>query len=194
MKKRKVLFFLTFVSVCLLAFSIYFTYAKYTSNFEKGTNINLTKWRLKINNSDISNNSDFSQSLTPVIDSNPHIANNVIAPTSTGHFDIEIDPSEIDLSFSYSITINNTISAIQDYKVTGYSIDNGSPLAFNNTPITNTILFDDSHDSITYRFFVEWDDSQNNTTNNAEDTQLAINQETATINVHISFEQIADSI
>ncbi len=194
MKKRSYFIVLTLISTCLFIFSIYFTYAKYTSDYEKSTNINLAKWRLKINNSDVSNNSDFSQALTPVIDSNPHIANNVIAPTSTGHFDIELDPSEIDLSFSYSITINNTNSAVQDYKVTGYSIDNGATLAFNNTPITNTILSDDSHNPITYRFFVEWDDSQSNSTNNAEDTQLAINQEIGTINVQISFEQVTDSI
>ena len=194
MKKRKILVFLTLISICLLGFSIYFTYAKYSSDYEKNTNINLTKWRLKINNSDISNGSDFSQSLTPVLDSNSHIANNVIAPTSTGYFDIELDPSETDLSFTYSIIINNTGSAVQDYKVTGYSINNGSTIAFNNATITNTILVQDSHSPISYRFFVEWDDSQNNVTNNAEDTQLAINQEIGTINVQINFEQITDWI
>ena len=193
MKKRKILVFLTLISLCFLAFSIYYTYAKYTSDYEKETNIDLSKWRLKINNSDISNNSDFSQCLSPVFDQNPHIANNVIAPTSTGHFDIEIDPSEIDLSFTYTITIDNLDSDVLDYKVTGYSIDNGSTTAYSGTPITNTILAEDDHSSISYRFFVEWDDSQDNLTDNEEDTQLAVNQVTGKINIQISFEQVADS-
>ena len=179
--------------ISIVGFLLISTYAKYLSEYEKITTANLAKWQLLINNSDISNNSDFSSSITPVFDDNPHISNNIIAPTSSGYFDLEIDCSNTDLSFSYAIDIANSASDVLDFKVTGYSLDGGEIVPFSEASITDSVLTSSNIDKLSYRFFVEWDDSENNMTNNIEDTQLSINSVTSTINVNISFSQLTNS-
>lgn len=193
--KRKFIVFLLILSLIIFIFSVVSTYAKYKSEYLKTTNANLTKWNIKLNNEDISNNLDLTSVLTYNQISNEHIANNIIAPTSQGYFDVEIDCSDTDLSFTYTIDLNNEDSPIQDYRVTGYSLNNGTttPLEETDLPLTDDILVEDNIDTISYRFFVEWYDEDDNITNNSEDTEFAINQEIATINVKVSFEQIVDT-
>lgn len=184
---------LFFMSLCLFIFSIVYTYARYSSEYEKTTNINLTKWQLIINDSDISNNKNISSTITPVFDANPHISEGIIAPTSTGYFDIEIDCSNTDLSFSYEININNTDSNVLDFKVVGYSLNNSETILYTSDSIHANVLYSDNTDTISYRFFIEWDDTEQNVTNNLEDTQLSINNSLATINIDISLKQIIDT-
>ena len=157
---KKALIFILLISIIgLLLIS---TYAKYLSEYEKITTGNLAKWQLLINNSDISNNSDFSSSITPIFNNNSHISNNIIVPTSSGYFDLEIDCSNTDLSFSYTINIDNSISDVLDFKVTGYSLDGGEILTFSETSITDSVLASSNTDKLSYRIFVEWNDSDNN--------------------------------
>lgn len=189
MMKKKLTIFLLFLCFGLLLVS---TYAKYLSEYEKTTTANLAKWKLFINNSDISKNSDFSASITPIFDSNPHISNNIIVPTSRGYFDLEIDCSNTDLSFSYTIDIDNSASDVLDFKVTGYSLDEREIIPFSESSITDTVLSTSDTNKLSYRIFVEWDDSENNMTNNIEDTQLAINNAISIINVNVSFSQLTD--
>lgn len=190
--RKKIINYLLIISIFFLIFSIVSTYARYSSEYNKTTNMNFTKWNIKINNSDISNNSNITSSLIPTLESNPHIAENVIVPTSTGYFDIEIDCSETNLSFTYTIDINNLNSEIKDYKVTGYSLNNSPTITYDGSLITENILSEDNIDSISYRFFVEWDDSAENITSNSEDTNLCINNSIGQIDVNISFNQITD--
>lgn len=193
--KRKFIIFLLILSLIIFIFSVVSTYAKYKSEYLKTTNAYFTKWNIKINNKDISNNLDLTSVLTYNQISNPHIANNIIAPTSQGYFDLEIDCSDADLSFTYTIDLKTEDSPVQDYRVTGYSLNNGTtvPLANTDLPLTNDILVEDNIDTISYRFFLEWYDHDDNITNNNKDTEFAINQEIATIKVNVSFEQIVNT-
>lgn len=191
--KRKYTIILLFISLYVFIFSLVSTYARYSSEYEKLTTLNLTKWKLYVNNSDIANNSDISQNITPTFISNPHIAENVIVPMSEGYFDLEIDCSNTDLSFSYTINIDTSVSEIADFKLIGYSINNGEMILTQTPEITGEILYSDNIDIISFRIYIKWDDSENNITNNIQDTQLSINNSTACVNVNISFEQIIDT-
>ena len=187
--KRKLVYILLVLSICLLIFSIVTTYSRYSTALDKNTNINLTKWKIFINDADISSNSDISAYLTPVFTENDHIQTGKIVPTSSGYFDIEIDSSNTDLPFLYTITIDDSNNEIDDFIISGYSV-NDNPEIINFTgSISSEVLPASNIDLTKFRFFIEWIDGSNNVTNNTQDSNLSINEASAIYNVTISIEQ-----
>src|SRR5574344_1276181 len=87
----------------------------------------IARWNILINNQDLKNNSNFSNKVQPVFTNNANIADNVIAPTASGYFDIIINGNDTDVSFTYTITITNpTTSPITDLNLVKYTIDSGA--------------------------------------------------------------------
>ena len=106
MKKRRIL---TICLVLLLAISsiylIQSTYAKYRKKVEQGVELSLARWNIKLNNQSIAGKTAVSSDVTPYFETNENIAENVLAPGVTGYFDIEIDASDVDVSFNYLLNI-----------------------------------------------------------------------------------------
>lgn len=192
---KKILYILSLISLISLVFFIVTTYAKYSSQSQKNVNFNLTSWKLLINNSDIANNSDFSSAVIPTFTNNAYISDGVIAPTSTGYFDVEIDCSNTNLSFEYLLTITNTGSSIVDYNITGYSIDDFTVVTPYTASITGQVLYNKENkiNNTTIRIYVEWNDSQENVSDNASDTNFAITNSSALLNVSVSLNQKIDT-
>lgn len=179
------------ISICFLTFFIVSTYAKYSTQFDNNANFNLTKWKILINNSDIMENSDISELITPTFETNEYIAENVIAPTSSGYFDIELDSSNTNLSFSYLISIAKT-TEVNDFIVTGYSINNSETILPFDDHISGEILYDANIDLTSFRIYVEWIDGDGQTSNNIEDTVLGNNESIGAFQVSIQLNQIED--
>lgn len=190
MKKRRIL---TICLVLLLAISsIYLlqsTYAKYRKKVEQGVELSLARWNIKLNNQSIAGKTAVSSDVTPYFETNENIAENVLAPGVTGYFDIEIDASDVDVSFNYLLNIVQN-EQYPDIIAYGYSLD----------PTSNIIL-DIPEDGITgdivhntpltkLRIYIKWDDSSNNVMDNAADTALAINNSTFTLTASFIFTQI----
>lgn len=183
------------VSLLILVDLVQDTYAKYVSSADANSNLTIARWAFTVNNQDIIANNNFSNTITPVFDQNTNIDNNVIAPTSTGHFDIVIDSSDVEVAFNEVITLSKSQSnTVSDLTFTGYTVNGGSLITFsnNNTTITTTHQLNEQNTVNTYRFFIEWTDGNNETMNNADDTQASING-VAAINVNINFIQNANS-
>lgn len=192
---KKILYALCLISTFFLMFFIVTTYAKYSSQSDKNVTFNMTSWKLLINNSDIANNSNFSSSIVPTFTNTTYISEGIIAPTSTGYFDIEIDCSATNLSFEYLLTVANTDSSVADFNVTGYSIDDFNTILPYSESITGEVLYNKENkiNTTTIRVYVEWDDSQENISDNASDTNLAINNSTSSLNVSININQKIDT-
>lgn len=192
---KKILYILSIISVILLVFFIATTYAKYSSQSDKNVTFNLTSWKLIINNTDIANNSNFSAGIVPTFTNTTYISDGVVAPTSVGYFDVEIDCSNTNLSFEYLLTVSNADSDVVDYNITGYSINDFSTVLPYSTSITGQVLYDGENkiNSTTIRIYVEWDDSQTNTTDDTADTTLAINNSSASLNVSMTLNQKIDT-
>ena len=170
------------------------TYAKYKTDISGETNINVARWRILVNDYDIRNNSETKAILTPTLVENEHIKDNVFAPTSSGYFDLIIDCSAADVSFSYEISTSvNPLSTVNDIVITGYSINDGEIIESNNdTVITNNVYVNDNVNSITLRVYIKWDDSDTANMNNAADTAATIVENSlAKLDVALSFKQIA---
>lgn len=189
---RKLRFLLAAISLFLLIDLIQDTYAKYISSSNASGNFSIAKWSFLVNNQDILNSQAVSNIIVPVIDENENIKQNVIAPTSTGYFDITINASNVDVSFDEEITLaKDATNTVGDIIFTGYKKNNGTLVTIDNqntTTISETILLSDTNRTNTYRFYIEWKDGDGETMNNAADTQASING-IAKISVNLRFIQ-----
>ena len=170
---RKITFLLALLALFYCVSLIQSTYAKYLSTADSDTNITIARWNSLVNNQDISQNSNFSEVLEPTFTGNENIKDGVIAPTATGYFDITLDGSTTDVSFSYDISFSEADdNTVTDLKITKYEID-GHSYTYNG-PISGNILLNDQNRALTVRVYVEWvDQTDDETMTNVDDTTAA---------------------
>lgn len=170
---RKITFLLALLALFYCVSLIQSTYAKYLSTADADTNITIARWNILVNNQDISQNSNFSEVLEPTFTGNENIKDGVIAPTATGYFDITLDGSTTDVSFSYDISFSEADdNTVTDLKITKYEI-NGHSYTYNG-PISGNILLNDQNRALTVRVYVEWvDQTDDETMTNVDDTTAA---------------------
>lgn len=111
-----------FIPLCLFLCFMSNTYSRYVADTTGNLKMSFAQWQILVNNEDIINNSSSSIVLTPFIDENENVENNKIAPSSSGYFDINIDPSNVDVSFNYSISLDVLNENIPDLIITKYAI------------------------------------------------------------------------
>ena len=200
MKINKRFIFLIFACIFVLI-SLYFInqiYGKYLTTADGTAVMPISKWNIVVNNQKIKDNSDISETITPVFPGNDYIAAKIIAPTAEGYFDLSFDVSAVDVSFKYEITTTaNVDSAVSDLVAVGYSIDDGERVDFENynDPITKTILLSDNIEMQTVRIYVMWNDNPDTSNmNNLDDTNsTTLTDSSAKFDVKVAFTQITES-
>ena len=192
MHNRKFKLLLACLSLLLLLDLMQDTYAKYISSADATSNFTIARWSFLVNEQDVLSNSDFSNTIVPVFDTNANIKAGVIAPTSTGYFDIEIDSSNVGVSFDEVITLTQgTLNTVDDIVFVGYKKNDEEIVEFDETTsITTTHLLTEETTVNTYRFYIKWKDDATETMDNAADT-AASQSGTAAIAVNIQFIQKA---
>ncbi len=173
--KRKIVFFVALMSLFYCVSLMQETYAKYISSATANAELTIARWNVLVNNQDILNNSNFSNTITPVFEGTSHIKNGIIAPTAEGYFDITINGDNTDVSFNYSISLSlaneNTVS---DLEITKFKI--GSIEYPYSSTVTGTIQLNDLDREQTVRFYVKWnDDDQTENMDNEDDTEATVN-------------------
>lgn len=181
MKKIKI-FILLIVIFCSV-FLVTNTYSKYKEKVNGSTNLKIAGWNIVINNESIKNKRNLTNEITPVFIGNENTNSNVLAPGIEGYYDINIDCSDVDVSFSYKIEIENN-SDLRDLIITGYSINNGTTETYIDK-IENEVSYNASSENI--RVYIKWDD--NGTMTNEEDTEIA-NEESIALTNKINLTQI----
>ncbi len=191
---KKIIVLLAFVSLFLSIVTVQDTYAKYVARVDGSTDIAIARWRILLNDFDVRNQLTSSNLISPVLNGNTHIASNVIAPTATGYFVVEIDASDTDVSFTYSITVANNINTlVDDIEITNCTV-NGQSVNHHNGTITGTINVNDVSKIKEIYVYFQWNDGVNQTMNNAADTLTTTAQESvAKINVTANFTQIGSN-
>lgn len=192
--------------ICLLAclsalISIYFVsdiYAKYRTSAQGSTNIPIARWNIKVNNTVVKNNSSLESFITPVFPGSEHIASNILAPTAEGYFDLNLDFTDADVSFSYDISISpSETSSVSDLVIKGFAVDtdieNNNITYFDSDTktISGRINLADNITSRVIRVYILWDDTSDTTLmNNFDDTQATLDSSgPAVLDVNISFTQ-----
>ncbi len=202
--KKKMRLLLLFVSLTLTLSMVSNTYSKYVTGSTGDLEMSLSKWQILVNRDDIVNNSSSDINFTPIITPNENILENTLAPTSTGYFDIEIDPSNVDLSFRYAITLNSVSTEIPDliinkYEILDYDTPVSNPLniiEINGSTIENTLIYNSAdpvfkHNPFIIRIYFEWFDGATESSDDEADTIIGTTQDmSVTIDANVSFEQI----
>lgn len=191
--KKKYLFILLFLVVLITFCAILqSTYAKYRKRVEQGVELTLARWNIKVNDESIAGKDSLAENIIPKFEGNEYVLDDVIAPGSTGYFDIVIDSSEVDVSFKYTVFVaTDEAEKYPDITAYGYAVnptDNGEITDYTDEGITGEI----EHNTplTTIRVYVKWNDDENNTMDNIQDTLLAIENQTLSMNTNIHFEQI----
>lgn len=196
LQKRSYKLLLACISLIFLLNMIQETYAKYISSADASSNLTIAKWVFTVNEQDVLANNDFSNTIVPTFETNEHIKDGVIAPTSVGYFEITIDSSDVGVAFDEVITLTkNDTNTVSDLIFTGYKKNNGEliEIADQNTfSINTTHLLDEEVTTNTYRFYIKWnDDELTQNMNNASDTQASVDG-VASVNINLQFIQKAN--
>ena len=204
LRKFKVLFVIASLAITLSLMSN--TYSRYVASSEGNVEIEFAKWQLLVNTVDVTSSSTSSISFEPVIETNSNVAKNKVAPSSTGYFDIEIDPTNADVSFTYTIDLDIASENVPDLMITKYAIlpENyieGNSLQYNNLvdeKISSVMKYGtDNFKKTTLRIYFQWFEGQtetmNETMDDVADTNVgytaATEDTTFAINANINFEQ-----
>ena len=194
LQKRKIRVLIALLSLAILLSNIQSSFAKYVSSADAIANLTISRWNIIVNNQDILENNDFSDTIVPTFDSNTNIADNVLAPTATGSIVINIDGTNTDVSYQETIEFalsNDT--TIADLKITGYKVNQESIVTLGATDPRQVVLqharTDTSKiDNITIYF--EWVDGTGETMNNLQDAAATRNA-VAKVDVSVDFIQLA---
>lgn len=191
MKKKVIL--LVVLSILLCLFFVQESFAKYITEANETANMSIARWKILVNNEDIRDESTVNTVINPVFPGNDNIAENIIAPTSEGYFDLIIDAREADVSFKYKITMSvNENSSVRDLVATKYVINDGEEITLNsdNQVIENTVLHRDNTGTINIRVYILWNDGEGASMDNSEDTSATTSSNSAMMNVSLNFTQV----
>jgi len=189
--KRKVIFFLALMSLFYCLTLMQDTYAKYISSASASANLTIARWNILINNQDILQNSNFTNTISPQFDGTTNIKSGVIAPTAEGYFDLLLNGTSTDVSFAYTITLDeNPNNTVTDLVITKYEIDGVEYVYDPETPITENILLSDSNKTRSIRFYVKWNDNSETQTMDNEADAAATYNGVAAYNVFVNVIQI----
>ncbi|MEG0137919.1 MAG: hypothetical protein RR708_02935, partial [Bacilli bacterium] len=182
-------------------------YSKYVSSSVNKFDVSFSKWQILVNNTDVTTSANSKLSFVPVIEKNNHVAPGTVAPSSKGYFDIAIDPSNVEVSFKYTINFSIDNKDVPDLMITKYAIvpktyvdgDVLDIITLNEPSLTGTKLFDIStpgfkFEPFTVRLFFEWHEGAGEVMTDEADTNIGNSAATTgkkfTINADLSFEQI----
>jgi len=196
---RKIYIFLTLILLCsVITYFAAGTLARYHSEAVATATVDIAKWEVKLDAQDMVAS---SVTVTPTVtlENNAYVAQNRIAPGTTGYFSVELDPAGSEVSIDYVVTVDVTnISGISDstsaisLSEIQYTIGNDSPAIaspdFNNSftifePLAKVV----SGDKVAIDFTIEWDNE--NDANSSGDTNNGLTGNEITIPVLITAKQ-----
>lgn len=159
--KRKILLIMCIISMCITVMLTTSTYSKYSEEADANLQFSVGKWNIKLNNKDVTENNSYDFVIENiVIRENENVAEGKIAPGLTGYFDINIDPSDTNVSVRYDLTIDGSVLENSKIKVVSVSeITSGTLVKTAENTYTGLILLEDivKGKQNTIRIEVAWD-------------------------------------
>lgn len=190
-EKKYIMLILTFFSIFITLCMVNETYAKYVTVATSTSSTSIARWKILINNDDVTLGSTSTSLISPVFPGSADISSNVIAPNAEGYFDLVLDASNVDVSFRYSVSINaNASSPVTELVAVKYVIDGGQEITFGqDKSFDGVIRLTDTNKVKNIRVYIKWDDSLN-LMNNSEDTDTTVGNQKGMIDVTVTAVQI----
>ncbi len=203
-KRIKIILILLTLSVTLSFMSD--TYSRYVVDTTSNVEVSFAKWQILLNETDITNNTTSSINISPTIETSENVKDNTIAPSSKGYFDILVDPTNVEVSFNYKVTIDILNENLPDILISKYAILDDTYVEGNTitttditeNEITGTMTFNNNTENFqfkpyTIRVYFEWFEGTNEEQDDTKDTEIgkdaALNNTKLQIKADITFEQ-----
>jgi len=192
MKKNDKIFLIVFLGIVTFSLLYLFqaSYAKYRRQLNANVEARVASWNIKVNNETIINKTTLTNNIVPVIDANTYVKDNVIAPGSTGYFDVIINAEEVDVDFIYTLTSDVAEETpLLDLEFTKYKV-NGVEYNYTTEDTITGELTKNTGD-VNIRIYFKWNDDPTNQMNNQQDTEYAADENHAntSMKVMINFAQ-----
>ena len=191
--KKHILIVLCVVSVIVLIIQITYTYSLFETDRDAVVISPIAKWNVLVNNINVTYN--LSQNNTFNLggvswQSGNHVRVGKAAPGSVGTFEIDVDPTDTEVSFLYEITIDTSGFLNDSFYISDVRELNGNQFVRTgeSTYVGVAMLADIQNDTVYHiEIDISWDNDDNN---NDRDYALGILAEnTVNIPVTISFVQ-----
>ncbi len=161
--KKRAKQFIIFYSFLVIFFILYSSFARYEKASEGYIKATIANWKIALNGEELtSDNNTIENKITLIptinIDENEPTK---IKSGQAGYFDIEIDPTDTEVSFWYQITLDLT-NIPSNLNITSYSINDGAISDLPNTNlVSSTVSLEGkniftSSDKQTIKFFWNW--------------------------------------
>lgn len=188
-KKIKIILLLLSLSLTMAFMSD--TYSRYVADTTGDIEVQFAKWQILVNTQDITSGEAKSIDLQPVVIENEHVAANTFAPSSKGYFDIAVDPTNVNVSFGYNISLEVLNKDMPDLMITQYSFLDKTGVEGDKNDIDNTnnvdglienaineqVLYnkEKSFEPFTIRIYFEWFEGEGEKQDDAADTVIGLN-------------------
>ena len=175
--KLNIIRLLCIISLLISFLSIKNTFAKYYERVNTNYGINIKRWMIEVNDADIIEENDFSDIIKPVYVTNAHANQDVIVPAGQIYFDIEIDYTNVDVSFLVDFQIEpigavaDQLSDLQFLKVV--TVDENDVETEDALPYSIEVTGNEEEKVVNLRIYFEWYDGQDENMNDEEDTEYA---------------------
>lgn len=194
-KKIKIILLLLSLSLTMCFMSD--TYSRYIANTAGDIEVQLAKWQILVNTQDITSGDAKSIELQPVVIANEHVASDTFAPSSKGYFDIAVDPSNVNVSFGYNISLEVLNKDMPDLMITQYSYLDKNGVEGDKTDIDSSnnvnglienaidkqVLYNKEKpfEPFTIRIYFEWYEGDGEQQDDEADTLIGLNAATAVV-------------
>lgn len=159
------------VALFLAAFFLLFcpSLARFTSDWSGDLGTAIAQWKIRVNDVPLWETSETNQVHVKLIADAPiPECPDKIQAGQTGYFDVEIDPTDTEVSFSYAVTVDTDYLPV-GMLIDAYSVtDAQNPIGRTALPANHTVggdkmlpesgVFQSEH-STTVRFYWSWEDT-----------------------------------
>ena len=179
---RKTWILIGIVMLLFTSYQIATTYAKYIAEASGTAEKQAGAWVIKVNDDDISNsNSETTFSIDSLTyPENEFVVDDKLAPSSSGYFDVVIDPTGSSVAVRFDVTLDvsglslvDSIRFTNAYRVVeGEEVSEGMVRTGTNT-FSGIISLDDVKNGVasTARFYIGWEEEESDEGDEA-DTEL----------------------
>lgn len=190
--KKLIVLILAFIFLILTVISIQTTYARFVTALTARSYVEIGSWLLRVNDQNIIEETDFSSTLTPVFEVRGDlISSDIIAPTSIGYIDININYSDVTVPFKYNLSYEQDATLkIEDFNLVRYEIDGVSYDCEDYATLEHSVIPDGVKKTQLLRLYFEWQDKEDEELNDIADTNKSHLQETIKYNLKLNFTQI----
>lgn len=124
MKKNSFKIILLILVLIFFFLVIRSTYSKYLTQTDDNASLHIANWNIKLNDKDISESKNFTSNVPIVLDENDYVEKGLIAPTSSGSFNLKLESTGTELPFKYSLDVagEGDFDTVSTYEL---SITNG---------------------------------------------------------------------